>query len=105
MKNLTDKLYNFVSGAPTSEIICKGLVELQKTGKLMKDEFETRLYTESCDCKNSLFSNIKQNKFKSFEDNDVKVVVEKSGKQVEIAYQRDIWKASRNSLPTRYVER
>ena len=30
----TDKLY-IVSGAPTSEVICKGLVELQKTGKLM----------------------------------------------------------------------
>ena len=86
----TDKLYNIVSGAPTSEIICDGSVELQKTGKLMNDELETRLYTESCDGKNSLFSNLKQNKFKSFEDNDVKVVVEKSGKQVEIAYQRDI---------------
>ena len=57
---------------------------------MLKDEFETILYIESCDGKSSLFSNIKQNKFKSFEDNNVKAVVEKSGKQVEIAYQRDI---------------
>ena len=49
-----------------------------------------RLYTESCDGKSSLFSNIKQNKFKSFEDNNIKAVVEKIGKQVEIAYQRGI---------------
>ena len=54
----TDKLYNIVSGAPTSEVTCEGLVKLQKTGKLLKDEFET----ESCDGKSSLFSNIKQNK-------------------------------------------
>ena len=35
----SDKLYNIVSGAPTSEIICEVLIELQKTGKLLKDEF------------------------------------------------------------------
>ena len=63
---------------------------MQEIGESLRQEFEVRLYTESSDGNTTFFSSIKKYKFKSFEENYVKSIVKKDGKEVEVAYQRDI---------------
>ena len=63
---------------------------MQEIGESLRQEFEARLYTESSDGNTAFFSSIKKYKLKSFEENNVKNIVKKDGKEVEVAYQRDI---------------
>ena len=87
-KQLDDAmLYNLVSGLLTSECVIESLMSLEENGMELKREFEKRIIGTS---DLLLFSPIKKHPILKFESTNKTVVVEKNGKQKEIACQRDI---------------
>ena len=82
-------LYNIVSGAQATTIVCESLTDLEDNGNAMKRQFEARIISGS-EMTSTFYSTLKQFKLQNFENTNVKTVVTKNGKDVEIAYQRDI---------------
>lgn len=85
-----ESLYNLVSGAPTSCSVADGLLSLEKNGKIRKEEFESRLTSETSEPTSEFFSTLKQFKFESFESSNIKAFVKKDGKKKEISHERDV---------------
>ena len=80
-------LYILVSGLPTSERVIERLMSLEENGMELKREFEKRIIGTS---DMLFFSPIKKHLIFNFDSTNKTVVVEKTGKQKEIACQRDI---------------
>ena len=84
-----DKLYNLASGCPISDESCDCLLTYEGRGKILMDEFKTRIAGTHVTGK-KLFNTIERKKWLGFSSNSIKSKIKVKEKILDVAVQRDI---------------
>ena len=84
-----DKLYNLASGCPISDESSDCLLTYEGRGKILMDEFKTRIAGTHVTGK-KLFNTIERKKWLGFSSNSIKSKIKVKEKILDVAVQRDI---------------